>query len=125
MQDPALQRVDGRGKREIVQVAQDDDLGARVQGQNAVDEVIDDLRLLGALDFGTEHRWLEAAKEWIVAALGIEVISDENQLLAAKGELARQWFPAAVESSVSRIDAARAEGKLNSRWAICHCRSAG
>lgn len=78
MEDAAFQRVDRGGKVEIVQVAQDNNPGTGVQGQDAIDEIIDDLRLLIALGLGVEHGRLKAAKERIIAALGIEVIGDEK-----------------------------------------------
>lgn len=73
-----------------------------------------------ALGGGTENRRLEAAKERIVAALGIEVIGDEKQLLAIEGKLACQRLAAVVEGRVSRVDPARTEGKLDPGWAIDH-----
>ena len=125
MQDAAFEGVKWVGKGEGVQVAQDDNLCARGQGQDAVDEIIDDLRLLSALGLGTEHRRLEAAKERVVSALGVKVIGDDKQLLTVEGKLARERFATVVEGSVSRIDAAGTEGELDPGWAIRHRRGAG
>lgn len=81
--------------------------------------------MLSALNFRTKDRRLEAAKERIIAALGVKVISDKEQLLSVEGKLACQRLAAGVEGRVSRIDAARAEGKLNPGRAIRYCSSAG
>jgi hypothetical protein len=110
MQDAAFQRSQRSRKGEVVQVAQDNNPGIRIQGQNAVDETVDDLRLLIPLDLGTEHRRLETAKEWIISALGVEVIAYNKQLLAVEGKLACQRLATVIEGSISRIDAAWAEG---------------
>ena len=76
MQDAAFEGVQRVGKLEVVQVTQDDNLCARVQGQDAIDEIIDDLGLLSALGLGAECRRLEAAEERLISALGVKVIGD-------------------------------------------------
>ena len=51
----------------VVQITEDNNVGARVAGQEGVHQVLDGLRLGNPLGFGSQHRWLDEAKERVVA----------------------------------------------------------
>ncbi len=106
------ERLNRRRELEVVEVAQNDDLGIRIDGEDRVGEVVDDLGLLEALGLAGQRRRLEAAEEGLVAALGVEVVGHREEVVAVEGELANERLAARVEGGVGRIDPARAEGQL-------------
>ena len=71
---------------ELVEVAGDDDLGVRIARQQAVDEVVDRLRLRGALHLAGVERRLVGAVQRAAAALGGEVVVDDRDLFAVELE---------------------------------------
>src|SRR4051794_26030490 len=77
MENATFQGVKRRGKGEVVETAEDDDLRISIEGEDTVHEIVHDLCLLSALHLGAQGRRLEAAEEWIVAAFRIEVVADE------------------------------------------------
>ena len=78
-QHTALEDCQRRGELKVVEVAERHDIGVGVESQDGVYEVVDDLRLLVALDLGDQHRRLGKAKQRVVAALRVEVIGDQEQ----------------------------------------------
>ena len=112
MQHAALQDRDRVGELEVVDVAEHDDVGGAVDGEDRVHEVVDDLRLLVPLHLADPRRRLEATEQRIVAALGVEVVGDHEHGLAAVGELAGQRLAAGVPRGVGRIDPTGAERQL-------------
>ncbi len=75
-------------------------------------EVVHDRRLLVPLRLGDADRRLEAAEQRVVAALGVEVVGDDEHRLALPRELAGERLAAVGERRVGRVDAARAERQL-------------
>ena len=109
VQHAGCERREGVGKLKVVQIAQHHHRRARIGGQNGLDEVVDDLGLLVALGFRTARWRLEAAEQWLIAALGIEVVGDNKQLVPVEYELAGQGFAAVSKRAVRRRDPPRAE----------------
>ena len=102
-----------RGRElEVVEVAQDDHVGARVDREDVLREVAHQPRLLGPLQLRRTRGRLEVAHERLVAALRVEVVRDDEQVARVEGELAGERLPAAVPCRARRIDAARAEREL-------------
>src|SRR5829696_7715578 len=101
--DAALQRPDRGGELEVVEVAEDDDARARVGREYRVHETVDHLRLPVPLRLGGERRRLEAPEQGLVAALGREVVGDDEQPVAVEDELAGEGLAAAREGRVCRV----------------------
>ena len=108
MEDGPTRRQDVHRFREleVVDVTEDDDVGVCIDGEDRVDEVVEDLRLLMALDLGATVRRLEPPEQRLVGALRVEVVGDQEERLAAVGELAREWLAASVPRGIrrSRLD---------------------
>ncbi len=102
----------------VVQVAEDDDLGLAVLGQHAGDEGVDLLRMGQALGLGAERRRLEGAVHRLVAALGVEVVADDEDLLAAEPELTDQRLAAARPGVRGGVDPARGHREPNTLLAV-------
>ena len=108
---------------EVVEVTEHDDAGAALGVLQPLNPGVDDAGLpahrvvhtAAALDLARAVRLLEASEQRRVAALGGEVVRDQEQLLAAVAELARQRLAARVPHPVGRIDPARAERQLRAR----------
>ena len=64
---------------EVVQVASHDNIGIRVDRQDTVHKVVDDLRLLEALYLRAERGRLETTEEGLVAAFGVEVVGNDKE----------------------------------------------
>src|SRR5215212_3389961 len=106
--DAALQRPDRGGELEVVEVAEDDDTGARVGREYRVYETVDHLRLLVPLRLGGAGGRLEPPEQWLVAALGREVVGDDEQPVTVEDELAGEGLAAAREGRVRRVYTSRA-----------------
>ena len=109
LEDVALQDRQRLGELEVVEVPEDDDAGAGVDGVERVHEVVDDLRLCVPLGLRGAVRRLEAAEQRIVAALRVEVVDDCEDRLPTPAELADERLAARVERRIGRVDPARAE----------------
>src|SRR5262249_40951961 len=79
-----------------------------------------DLRLLVTLHFAAPFRRLEVAKQGVIAALRVEVVSDDEEMAAVEHELSSQRLAARVECRVGRIDAARTIEQSRTRAAAYH-----
>src|SRR5829696_6360230 len=101
--DAALQRPDRGGELEVVEVAEDDDARARVGGEYRVHETVDHLSLLVPLRLGGAGGRLEPPEQWLVAALGGEVVGDDEQPVAVEDDLAGEGLAAAREGRVRRV----------------------
>jgi hypothetical protein len=97
-----LQDADGVGELEVVEISEHDDGGARIDGQDLPHEVGHDLRLLPALGLARAWRRLEAAEQRLIAALGVEVIGDDEERAAVPAQLAHQRLTAVGEGRVER-----------------------
>src|SRR5436309_820833 len=112
----------------IVEVSQDDHVRVRIEGENLADEIPHHLRLGIALRLRSAHRGLETAKQGIVLGLGLPVVGDHEELLAAGSELTHQRFAHALRTRPGRIpwiDAARTDRELRSRRSTYHHRRRG
>ena len=89
VEHPALQDRDGVRPLEVVEVAVDHDVRVRIVGEDRGDEVVDDLSLLVPLHLRAPRGRLEVALERLVAALGVEMVRDHEQVMAVEQELAR------------------------------------
>src|SRR5215218_9918816 len=88
---------------ERLRVAEDDDARARVGREYRVHETVDHLRLLIPLRLGGAGGRLEPPEQWLVAALGREVVGDDEQPVAVEYELAGEGLAAAREGRVRRV----------------------
>src|SRR5205823_11455719 len=74
---------------------------------------------------GAENHRLGLAEERVVAALGVEVVADDEEGAAVEGELAGQRLAAVVEGRVGRIDPAGAVGELRAAAGVHHAGRGG
>src|SRR5215211_6196096 len=102
-EDAALQHPDRGGELEVVEVAEDDDARARVGREYRVHETVDHFRLPIPLRLGGAGGRLEAPEQWLVAALGREVVGDDEQPVTVENELAGEGLAAAREGRVRRV----------------------
>src|SRR6266545_2404204 len=94
VQHAGPQGGDGVGELEVVEVAEHHHAGVGVSGVDRGHEVVHDPGLLDALRLGDALRRLEAAEQWLVAALGVEVVGDHEQVVAPESELPGQRLAA-------------------------------
>jgi len=89
-QHPTFKSGQRRREVEVVEVAQDNDVGFGVAGQYLVGKVVDDLRLGYALNLGGEHRRLHTPKQRVIPTFGFEVVDDDEDGLAIEAEFGCQ-----------------------------------
>ena len=80
-------------RRELVEVAGDDDLGVRIAGEQAVDEVVDRLRLRGALHLAGIERGLIRPEQFRAAAFRGKVVVDDRHVLTVELEGRDERWP--------------------------------
>ena len=101
-------------RRELVEIAGHHDFGVGIAGQQVVDEIVDRLRLRGALDLAGVERRLDRADHRAAAALRGEVVVDDRDLVAVELE-GRDQRRAGAEERIVRIGLLIERGRASGR----------
>ena len=108
----AFKRLDYRAEFKVIEIARKQHVEVRILCHACIDKFFDVSSHLQAFGLGFEGHRLFLAVQAVITAFGIEMVRDNQYILAIEGEFSGQRFARVVVQRIRGVNATRIQGKM-------------